>query len=145
MNCHPLYFDKDTQIQHGLIKVSRYTNLINFYYLLQARKFSLRYRERARPEVDASDSPRIVVVDSHPPDAGHLTEPRQAQRRAKDDLHEAPFSPKHMPRNRYDQISTCLHFEDEMRSVRRTACGSSAASSSSFKSNSGKYMFHHNA
>lgn len=43
--------------------------------------------------------------------------PCQAQHWAKDDLHEAPFYPRYMPRDRYDQISTCLHFADDSYSA----------------------------
>ncbi|XP_042887703.1 piggyBac transposable element-derived protein 4-like [Penaeus japonicus] len=43
---------------------------------------------------------------------GISPKPRQAQYWSKDDLHESPFFPKHMPRDRFDQISTSLHFAD---------------------------------
>lgn len=41
---------------------------------------------------------------------GISRKPRQTQHWVKDDMHDAPFFPKHMPRDRNDQISTCLHF-----------------------------------
>ncbi|XP_063591920.1 piggyBac transposable element-derived protein 4-like [Penaeus indicus] len=43
---------------------------------------------------------------------GISPKPRQSQYWSKNDLHEAPFFPKHMPRDRFDQISTCLHLSD---------------------------------
>ncbi|XP_063587833.1 piggyBac transposable element-derived protein 4-like [Penaeus indicus] len=43
---------------------------------------------------------------------GISPKPRQSQYWSKNDLHEAPFFPKHMPRGRFDQISTCLHLSD---------------------------------
>ncbi|XP_042866646.1 piggyBac transposable element-derived protein 4-like [Penaeus japonicus] len=41
---------------------------------------------------------------------GISPKPRQTQYWSKDDLHEAPFLPKHMPRDRFDHISSALHF-----------------------------------
>ncbi|XP_042875142.1 piggyBac transposable element-derived protein 4-like [Penaeus japonicus] len=44
---------------------------------------------------------------------GISPKPRQAQHWSKDELHDSPFFYKHMPRDRYDQISTCLHFSSD--------------------------------
>ncbi|XP_042887772.1 piggyBac transposable element-derived protein 4-like, partial [Penaeus japonicus] len=44
---------------------------------------------------------------------GISPKPRQAKHWSKDELHDSPFFYKHMPRDRYDQISTCLHFSSD--------------------------------
>ncbi|XP_042887771.1 piggyBac transposable element-derived protein 4-like [Penaeus japonicus] len=79
----------------------------------QARRIPPRFCMRARTEVDTRYSSRNPVVDFTSNNDGDFSEITPGPALVEGQLHDSPFFYKHIPRDRYDQISTCFHFSSD--------------------------------